>query len=44
MPIRSGDFELPLDLRSVERNDCLSSGLMHAVVAWMCPLEGRKCL
>ena len=44
MPVRSEDFGLPPDLRSVERNDCSSPGLMHAVVAWMCPPEGWKCL
>ena len=42
--VRSEDFGLPFDLRSVERNDCSSPGLMHAVVAWMCPPEGWKCL
>jgi hypothetical protein len=44
MPVRSEDFELPPDLRSVERNDCSAPCLIHAVVAWMCPPEGWKCL
>jgi hypothetical protein len=37
---RSEDFGLPFDLRSVERNDCLSPCLVRAVVAWMCHRKG----
>jgi len=44
MPVRNEDFELPSGLRSVERNDYSTPSLIHAVVAWMCPPEGWKCL
>jgi len=37
MPVRSEDFELPPDLRSVERNDCLSPCLVRVVVALHVP-------
>ena len=40
MPVRG--LRAPAELLSVERNDCSSPGLMHAVVAWMCPPEGAE--